>query len=94
MKSHHFENCNFSKVVYGERARLPVRHTKPYKNHCKVKFQMIALRYALLTGSDMSVINSGPKRNNYSDHSSYSYSGIGPKERTFNKPSFMGNVIP
>ena len=40
---------------------------------------MIALRYALLTGSDMSVINSGPKRNNYSDHSSYSYSGIGPK---------------
>ena len=34
----------------------------------------------LLTGSDMSVINSGPKRKNYSDHSSYSYSGIGPKE--------------
>ena len=36
---------------------------------------------ALLTGSDMSVINSGPKRKNYSDHSSYSYSRIGPKER-------------
>ena len=35
----------------------------------------------LLTGSDMSVINSGPKRKDYSDHSSYSYSGIGPKER-------------
>ena len=28
----------------------------------------------------MSVINSGPKRKNYSAHSSYSYSGIGPKE--------------
>ena len=38
----------------------------------------------LLTGSDMSVINSGPKRKNYSDHSSYSYSGIGPKERALN----------
>ena len=36
----------------------------------------------LLTGSDMSVINSGPKRKNYSDHSRYSYSGIGPKECT------------
>ena len=35
----------------------------------------------LLTGFDMSVINSGPKRKDYSDHSSYSYSGIGPKER-------------
>ena len=36
----------------------------------------------LLTGSDMSVlINSGPKRKDYSDHSSYFYSGIGPKER-------------
>ena len=35
----------------------------------------------LLTGSDMFVINSGPKRKDYSDHSSYSYSGIGPKER-------------
>ena len=35
----------------------------------------------LLTGSDMSVINSGPKRKNYSDHSSYSYSGIGPQKR-------------
>ena len=33
----------------------------------------------LLTGSDMSVIKSGLKRKNYSD-SSYSYSGIGPKE--------------
>ena len=30
----------------------------------------------LLTGSDMSVINSDPKRKDYSDHSSYSYSGI------------------
>ena len=30
----------------------------------------------------MSVINSDPKRKNYSDHSSYSYSRIGPKERT------------
>ena len=30
----------------------------------------------------MSVINSGPKRKDYSDHSSCSYSGIGPKERT------------
>ena len=31
----------------------------------------------------MSIINSGPKGKNYSDHSSYSYSysGIGPKER-------------
>ena len=29
----------------------------------------------LLTGSDMSVINSGPKRKDYSDHSGYS--GIG-----------------
>ena len=28
----------------------------------------------------MSVINSGLKRKNYSDHSSYSFSGIGPKE--------------
>ena len=28
----------------------------------------------LLTGSDMSVINSGPKRKDYSDHSRYSYS--------------------
>ena len=37
----------------------------------------------LLTGSDMSVINSGPKRKDYSDHSSYSYPGIGPKERAF-----------
>ena len=32
----------------------------------------------------MSVINSGPKRKNYSDHSNYSYSGIGPKERALN----------
>ena len=40
----------------------------------------------LLTGSDMSVINSGPKRKNYSDHSGYSYSGIGPKERAINSP--------
>ena len=39
---------------------------------------------ALLTGSDMSVINSDPKKKNYSDHSSYSYSGIGPKERALN----------
>ena len=31
------------------------------------------------TGSDMSVINSGPKRKDYSDHSSYSYSRIAPK---------------
>ena len=38
----------------------------------------------LLTGSDMSVINSGPKRKDYSDHSSYSYSRIGPKERALN----------
>ena len=36
----------------------------------------------LLTGSNMSVINSGPKRENYSDYSSYSYSMIGPKEHT------------
>ena len=28
----------------------------------------------------MSLINSNPKRKNYSDHSSYSYSGMGPKE--------------
>ena len=33
----------------------------------------------LLTGSDMSVMNSGPKRKDYSDHSSYSYPGIGPQ---------------
>ena len=33
----------------------------------------------------MSVINSGLKRKDYSDHSSYSYSGIGPKKCT---PSF------
>ena len=38
----------------------------------------------LLTGSDMSVINSGPKRKNYSDHSSYSYSGIGLKRCALN----------
>ena len=30
--------------------------------------------------SDMSVINSGPNRKNYSDHSSYSYSGIVPQK--------------
>ena len=35
----------------------------------------------LLTGSDMSVIISGQKRKTYSNNSSYSYSGIGPKER-------------
>ena len=40
--------------------------------------------YSGITGSDMSVINSGPKRKNYFDHSSYSYSGIGPKERALN----------
>ena len=35
----------------------------------------------LLTGSNnvMSVINSGPKSKDYSDYSSYSYSGIGPQ---------------
>ena len=32
----------------------------------------------------MSVINSGPKRKDYSDHSSYSYSGIGLKRCTLN----------
>ena len=38
----------------------------------------------LLTGSDTSVINSDTKKKNYSDHSSYSYSGIDPKERALN----------
>ena len=38
----------------------------------------------------MSVINSDPKRKDYSDHSSYSYSGIGPKERAL---SFPGRKI-
>ena len=33
----------------------------------------------LLTGSDKSVMNTGPERKDYSDHSSYSYSGIGPE---------------
>ena len=33
----------------------------------------------LLTGSDMSVINSGLNRKYYSDHSSHSYSGTYPK---------------
>ena len=30
-KCHHFENCNFYKDLYGERARL-ICHTKPYNN--------------------------------------------------------------
>ena len=46
----------------------------------------------LLTGSDMSVINSGPKRKDYSDQSSYSYSGIGPKERALTEFHFTVNT--
>ena len=45
----------------------------------------------LLTGFDMSVINSDPKRKNYSDHSSYSYSGLSPKERSLNSQPLFGS---
>ena len=37
----------------------------------------------------MSVINSGLKRKDYSDHSSYSYSGIGPKEATIRITTYI-----
>ena len=41
----------------------------------------------------MSVINYGPKRKDYSDYSSYSYSRIGPKERALNVLSGQVNLL-
>ena len=47
----------------------------------------------MLTGSDMSVINSGLKRKSYSNNSNYSHSGIGPKEHALNIIAMVSNDV-
>ena len=42
----------------------------------------IRLRWGVLDKPHMSVINSGPKRKDYSDNPSYSYSVIGPEKHS------------